>query len=82
MARPITKDPEAYQAYMKGRYLWSKNTQEPLTKSIQYLQQAIERDPEFAMAYAGIADAYTDLAVQDYVAQIEGCCLARKPTFS
>jgi DNA-binding winged helix-turn-helix (wHTH) protein/TolB-like protein/Tfp pilus assembly protein PilF len=68
MARHVTQNPEAYQAYMKGRYFWDKDTEEPMRKSIQYFEQAIELDPNFALAYVGIADAYTDLVIQGYMA--------------
>ena len=53
-----TEDPEAYQLYLKGRYFWEKRTEEPLKKSIEYFNQAIERDPGYAQAYAGLADAF------------------------
>jgi DNA-binding winged helix-turn-helix (wHTH) protein/TolB-like protein/tetratricopeptide (TPR) repeat protein len=67
MARRYTKNPEAYQLYLKGRYLWDKNTEEPMLKSLEYFKQAIAADPSFASAYIGIADAYSDLAIQGYV---------------
>ena len=53
-----TEDPEAYQLYLKGRYFWEKRTEEPLKKSIEYFNQAIERDPSYALAYAGLSAAY------------------------
>jgi TolB-like protein/Flp pilus assembly protein TadD len=72
LTRHFTQDADAYQFYMQGRYLWDKNTEEPMRKSIQYYQQAIDRDPTFALAYTGIADAYTDLVIQSYVAGAKG----------
>lgn len=53
-----TQNPEAYELYLKGRYEWNKRTEEDLKKSIQYFNQAIEKDPDFALAYAGLADVY------------------------
>lgn len=53
-----SSDPDAYQLYLKGRFFWNKRTQEGIAKSIQYFNQAIERDPKYAMAYAGLADSY------------------------
>jgi eukaryotic-like serine/threonine-protein kinase len=53
-----TEDPEAYQLYLKGRYFWEKRSEEPIKKSIDYFNQAIERDPTYALAYAGLADSY------------------------
>jgi serine/threonine-protein kinase len=53
-----TRDAEAYQLYLKGRYHANKSTAEGLKKGINYFQQAIEKDPGNALAYAGLADAY------------------------
>ncbi len=49
---------EAYELYLKGRYHWNKRTCEALEKSIEYLNQAIEKDPNYALAYAGMADSW------------------------
>jgi eukaryotic-like serine/threonine-protein kinase len=49
---------EAYQLYLKGRYYWYKRNEESLKKSLDYFQQAIEKDPNGALAYAGLADTY------------------------
>lgn len=65
LARPPTVDPQAYEFYLKGRYFWNKWTNAADRKSIEYYQQAIQRDPNYALAYAGMADAYiarTDLS--------------------
>ncbi len=53
-----TENPEAYQLYLKGRFYWNKRTGEALKQSIEYFNQAIEKDPSYALAYAGLADAY------------------------
>jgi len=53
-----TNDPEAYQLYLKGRYYWDKRTPEALEKAKEYYSQAIEKDPNYAMAYVGLADLY------------------------
>src|SRR5687767_6328210 len=53
-----TEDPEAYQLYLKGRYHWNKRTIADINKSIEYFQRAIDRDPTYALAYAGLADSY------------------------
>jgi len=58
IARRVTDNPEAYQLYLKGRFYWNKRTRETLRKSIDCFNQAIEKDPSFALAYAGLADAY------------------------
>jgi TolB-like protein/Flp pilus assembly protein TadD len=56
-ARP-TENTEAHQLYLKGRFFWNKRTGSDLKKSIDYFQQAIAADPNYALAYAGVADAY------------------------
>ena len=56
-ARP-TANTEAHQLYLKGRFFWNKRTGNDLKKSIDYFQQAIAADPNYALAYAGVADAY------------------------
>lgn len=50
--------PEAHEAYLRGRYFWNKRTPDALGKSIKYLQEAIRLDPHYALAHAGLADAY------------------------
>jgi TolB-like protein/DNA-binding winged helix-turn-helix (wHTH) protein/Tfp pilus assembly protein PilF len=51
-------NPDAYEAYLKGRYFWNKRTADGLTKAIGSFNDAIEKDPDQAPAYAGLADAY------------------------
>jgi len=53
-----TQNPEAYQLYLRGRYFWNKRTPEGVKQGLAYFQQAIERDPNYALAYAGVADSY------------------------
>jgi serine/threonine protein kinase/Tfp pilus assembly protein PilF len=55
-------NPEAYQLYLKGRYHASQATAGGLKKGIEYFQQAIEKDPGYALAYAGLADSYSALS--------------------
>jgi len=55
-SRPV--DPEAHEAYLAGRFYWNKRTAEGLTKSKSYFEQAIAKDPAYALAYAGLADSY------------------------
>ncbi len=50
--------PEVYQLYLKGRYFWNKRTEAGYVKAIHYFQEAIQKDPDSAPAYAGLADAY------------------------
>ena len=53
-----TESAEAHQLYLRGRYFWNKRTGADLKKSIDYFNQAIGKDPNYALAYAGLADAY------------------------
>jgi TolB-like protein/DNA-binding winged helix-turn-helix (wHTH) protein/Flp pilus assembly protein TadD len=55
-ARPV--NPEAHEAYLKGRYFWNRRTEKDLEKAIQYFEEAIQKDPNYAPAYAGMADAH------------------------
>ncbi len=55
-------DPEAYQLYLQGRYYWSRRAPEAVEKAIEYMNQAIAKDPNYALAYAGLADCYVILA--------------------
>jgi adenylate cyclase len=60
-ARP-TENSEAYQFYLKGRFFWNKWSPEASQKAIEYFQQAIDKDPAYALAYAGLADTYISQA--------------------
>ena len=70
-----TENPEAYQLYLRGLYEWNKRTPESLKKSIEHYNQAIETDPGYALAYAGLADVYNiagsylDLSPQETLPQ-------------
>ncbi len=55
-SRPV--DREAYEAYLKGRYFWNRFTDVGMKKAVEYFQRAIEKDPHYAPAYAGLADSY------------------------
>jgi len=59
---PQTESAEAFQLYLRGRYNWNKRTEEGFTKAIEYFDRAIEKDPRYALAYAGRADSYLLLA--------------------
>lgn len=71
LTRHYTEDSEAYQFYLKGRYHWNKRTDEGLQKGIDYFKQAVEQDPQYALAYAGMADCYVLLASVHYLAPME-----------
>jgi TolB-like protein/Flp pilus assembly protein TadD len=74
--RPTEND-EAYHAYLRGRYHWNQRNESGLRKGIEYFQQAIAKDPDYALAYVGLADSYalldfyTVLAPQDSAPKAE-----------
>src|SRR5688572_13121277 len=61
VTKSYTANPEAYQLYLQGRYFWNKRNEVDIRKSLDYFQKAIDKDPTYALAYAGLADAYTVL---------------------
>jgi serine/threonine-protein kinase len=63
LSRRYTANPEAYRLYLQGRYLWNKRTERDMSKSLEYFQQAVALDPNYALAYTGIADAYVNLSM-------------------
>jgi len=67
LARQITSNPEAYQLYVKGRYYADKWTGEGWNKAIEFFRQAIDKDPSYASAYAGMAESYTMLGFNQYL---------------
>lgn len=71
LTKRYTSNPEAYQLYLKGRYFWNKRTAVGLERSLQFFEQAIAIDPVFALAYAGLADAYALGVWQDSLPQKE-----------
>ena len=62
-----TEDAEAYRLYLQGRHHWNRWTEEGFYKAIGYFQQAIQKDPGYALAYAGIADSYVLLGWNSYL---------------
>ncbi len=81
-ARPLNLhpvEPEAYEAYLKGRYFWNKRTDDGLKKSIDYYEQAISQDPQFAAAYAGLADTYSILGSDVLPARVASAKATSQP---
>jgi eukaryotic-like serine/threonine-protein kinase len=58
LVKPTTENTDAYQLYLRGRYHWNKRTPEAMNRGIEYFKQALEKDPQYALAYAGLADCY------------------------
>ena len=72
LARARSVSPEAYEAYLKGRYYWNKRTGESMLKSAAYFQEAIDKDPTFSAAFSGLADCNSGLAWHGFVSPAEG----------
>jgi TolB-like protein/Tfp pilus assembly protein PilF len=58
ISKQYTQNTEAYELYLKGRYYWNKRTEDGLKKAANYFEQAVQKDPKYALAYVGIADSY------------------------
>ena len=69
--RVAALDPAAHEAYLRGRHLWNRRTQEGMRNSIAQYEEAIRRHPDYAMAYAGVADSYVMLACRGMVSAKE-----------
>jgi eukaryotic-like serine/threonine-protein kinase len=77
LARERRVEPRAFEAYLRGRYHWNRRTGEGIRRGIVYFQEAIERDPLYAPAYAGLAQAYDTLGSYNFIPPGEAFSLAR-----
>ncbi|HEV8486878.1 MAG TPA: winged helix-turn-helix domain-containing protein [Blastocatellia bacterium] len=77
LGRHYTENTEAYQSYLKGRYFWNRRSTESLKKGVEYFTQAIDLDPSYASAYAGVSDSYTLLVVREALPPQEGFAKAK-----
>ena len=71
MERRSTRSLDAYHSYLKGRYFWNKRNKDALEKAVGYFKEVLEKDPDYAPAYTGLADAYAALALLEFVAPRE-----------
>jgi TolB-like protein/Flp pilus assembly protein TadD len=71
VAKKYTDNSEAYQLYLKGRYHFARRTKADMERSIELFQQATELDPNFALAYVGIAETYTSMPSYPYISPNE-----------
>jgi len=78
--KSYTDNAEAYDSYLKGRYFWNKRDQASLRRGIEYFQQAIDHDPNYALAYSGIADCYSLLEIYGALLPDEAFGVARVAT--
>jgi serine/threonine protein kinase/Tfp pilus assembly protein PilF len=72
LAKRYTGDPDAYRDYLTGRYWWNKRSEDGYNKAIECFRQAIARDPDYALAYCGLADCYSMHANYGFMAPKEG----------
>ncbi len=77
LTKHYTENTEAYQVYLKGRFFWNKRTSEGFKKALEYFNQAVEKDKNYALAYAGLADCYLLLADYDWLPPLETSSKAR-----
>ena len=71
LMRRYTEDSVAYRAYLRGRYQWNKRTRDGFLRAIGHFEEAIDRDPSYALAYSGIADSYNVLGYYNYLSPRE-----------
>ena len=71
LAKRYTENPAAYQDYLTGRFYWNKRTKEGVLKGLEYFNKAIEKDPSYALAYAGLADSYALMGRYSYLSPME-----------
>ncbi len=78
LATPHTQNAEAYELYLKGRFYWKKRTEEGLNKGLAYFEQARQKDPNYGLAYAGLADSYNMLGWWEFVPPREAAPKAKE----
>jgi tetratricopeptide (TPR) repeat protein len=77
LTKTYTDSGAAYEAYLKGRYHWNLRTDEDFKRAINFFQQAIDKDPNYALAYTGLADCYTLRSDYGFLPPKEGYALAK-----
>jgi DNA-binding winged helix-turn-helix (wHTH) protein/TolB-like protein len=77
LTRRDTSDSEAYQLYLRGRFFWNKRSRDGFERGVSYFRQAVERDPAYALAYAGLADSHIGLTYYHYASPQTAMPLAR-----
>ncbi len=71
LAKRYTDNFEAYQLYVKGRFFWDKGTEKGMKKSVEYYEQAIRLDPNYALAYSGLATTCAATAAREFITRVE-----------
>ena len=78
ITKRYTENPEAYELYALGQFHYGKRTRDGLAKSIEYFGDAIAKDPNYALAHAGLASAYSTMGWQDYLPPHEAYSKAKE----
>ena len=73
-----TRNVEAYELYLKGRFLWNRRSKEGMTEAIDFFRAAVQKDPSFALAHVGVADCYSLLVINNYLPANDGYPRAEK----
>jgi len=73
-----TSSVDAYELYLKGRYLWNKRSKESMTESVEYFRAAAQKDPSYALPYIGLADAFSILVISKHIPPDEGYPKAKR----
>jgi tetratricopeptide (TPR) repeat protein len=73
----VPQNPEAYRAYLQGRYYWNKRDRKGFEKALDFFGEAIDRDPTYGQAYSGLADTYSMMGSWAYLIREESLPLAR-----
>jgi tetratricopeptide (TPR) repeat protein len=76
-----TKNLDAYNLYLQGRYFWNRRTKDSQMKSVDYFKRSVAEDPNYALAYAGLADAYFILTWYGWLPKLEGYAKAKEYAF-
>lgn len=77
LEKNYTASGEAYEAYLKGRYHWNKRTKDGFESAVKFFQEAIDKDPNYALAYSGLADCYTLQSDYGFLGAKQGYTLAK-----
>ena len=77
LTKHYTDNTDAYQLYLEGRYFWNKRSEEGFKKALNYFNQAIDADPNYALAFVGLADCYTMLADYDWLTPTDASSRAK-----
>jgi tetratricopeptide (TPR) repeat protein len=77
VTKHVTENPDAYRAYLQGRYFWNQRSEEGLKKGVEAFQRATEIDHDFALAYSGLADSYTTLGYFSYISPTQAFPVAK-----